>query len=70
MPSSDLKPAPGTRYNRRRVVVFIVILFVAVISFFAGRFAGGKTYIQPANIPSSAQPGSDRANIPPDSLPQ
>lgn len=56
------------RYNRRRYVMLIVIIFVIVLSFFAGKWYNHKTYINP-ETPAATQPGSDRAGIPPDSLP-
>ena len=61
---------PRGRFNRRRVMVLMVVVFVVVLSFFAGRFSGSdrKTYIQLENPAAAQHPGSDRAGIPPDSL--
>jgi hypothetical protein len=61
-------PDQFERYNRRRYVMLIVIVFVVVLSFFAGRWYNHKTYISPEN-PGAIGPGSDRKGIPPDSLP-
>ena len=56
-------------YNKRRVMVLMVVVLVIVLSFFAGRYSiNTKTYIQPSNQ-TTGQTGSDRAGIPPDSLP-
>ena len=70
MPNPDTHPgAPDTahgRYNRRRVMVLIVVVFVVVLSFFAGRHFGNKPdYIQPGNPATRQYPGSDKVGIPP-----
>jgi hypothetical protein len=70
MPNPDKYPgapgAPRGRYNRRRVMVLIVVIFVVVLSFFAGRYFGNKpSYIQPGNPAARQYPGSDRVGIPP-----
>jgi hypothetical protein len=62
------------RYNRRRYVVLIVVLFIIVISFFAGKWYGGRRgpgIPEPVPAANSSQPapnGEDRAGVPPDSL--
>ena len=53
--------------------MLIVVIFVIVVSFFAGKWYGGKrnTYISEPVPPASslpAQNGEDRAGVPPDSL--
>lgn len=73
MPNPDRSPGalhtPRGRYNRRRVMVLIVVVFVVVLSFFAGRYFGNKpAYIQPGNPAVQQYPGSDKVGIPPDSL--
>jgi hypothetical protein len=55
------------RYNRRRYVMLIVIIFVVVLSFFAGKWYSRRSYISPEN-PGAVTPGSDRKGVPPDSL--
>jgi hypothetical protein len=57
------------RYNRKRYIMLFVIVFVVVISFFAGKWYGHKTNLSPDNSGAAMQPGSDRVGIPPDSLP-
>jgi hypothetical protein len=47
--------------------MLIVIIFVIVLSFFAGKWYNHKTYMSP-EAPAATQPGSDRSGIPPDSL--
>lgn len=69
MPSSDRAPVSREGYYRRRTLVILVVIAVAVLSFFAGKYYGGRTYIQPVNPPASGQPAADHAGIPPDSLP-
>jgi hypothetical protein len=49
--------------------MLIVIVFVIVVSFFAGKWYGHKTYITPDNSGAAMQPGTERTGIPPDSLP-
>jgi hypothetical protein len=57
---------PRGRFNRRRVMVLMVVVFVVVLSFFAGRHFGNKpAYIQTGNPGALQHPGSDRAGIPP-----
>ncbi|HEV2353840.1 MAG TPA: hypothetical protein VGR89_06335 [Puia sp.] len=53
-------------FNRRRLAVVIVVIFIAVLSFFAGRLFGHVNYIEPTG--TGQHPNSDRAGIPPDSL--
>jgi hypothetical protein len=55
-------------FNKRRLVVVIVVIFLIVLSFFAGQHYGHHTYILPQDQ-GTAQPGSDRQGVPPDSLP-
>jgi hypothetical protein len=74
MPNPDKHAgAPETpygRFNRRRIMVLIVVVFVIVLSFFAGRHFGKKPdYIQTGDPALRQYPGSDRVGIPPDSLP-
>jgi hypothetical protein len=62
------------RYNRRRYVMLIVVIFIIVMSFFAGKWYGRqrRTYIQepvPSGTTPPAKNGEDRAGVPPDSLP-
>ena len=53
-------------FNRRRLAVVIVVIFIAVISFFAGRRYGHVNYLEPTG--SGQHPNSDKTGIPPDSL--
>ena len=61
------------RYNRRRYVMLIVVIFVIVMSFFAGKWYGDRRRskvpepVSPAAT-SPAPNGEDRAGVPPDSL--
>ena len=46
--------------------MLMVIIFVVVLSFFAGRVTrGSKTYIQTGNPNVMQHAGSDRSGIPP-----
>jgi hypothetical protein len=70
MPNPDNHPGapvtPRGRFNRRRVMVLVVVVFVVVLSFFAGRYFGNKpNYIQPGDPAVKQYPGSDRVGIPP-----
>ncbi len=56
-------------FNRRRIMVVMVVVLVVVLSFFAGKHYGNKSYINPQSPAAAGQVGSDRAGIPPDSLP-
>jgi hypothetical protein len=61
------------RYNRRRYVTLIVVIFVIVMSFFAGKWYGDRNRskvpepVSPAATAPAAN-GEDRAGVPPDSL--
>jgi hypothetical protein len=54
--------------NKRRLTVIIVVIFIIVLSFFAGRYSVHKPYMGSEDINSGMPPPSDRAGIPPDSL--
>jgi hypothetical protein len=55
-----------TRSNRRRLGVLIVVVFVAVLSFLAGRRFHSKPYVQDGSgLPAVPY---DSAGVPPDSL--
>jgi len=63
---AGLPETPRGRYNRRRLVVLMVIVFVVVLSFFAGRVTSrSKMYIQTGNPTLLQHPGSERTGIPP-----
>jgi hypothetical protein len=50
--------------------MLIVVIFVILASFLAGKYYNRKTYINTTESPAGAsQPGNDRQDIPPDSLP-
>lgn len=54
--------------------MLIVVIFIIVMSFFAGKWYGRqrRTYIQepvPSGTTPPAKNGEDRAGVPPDSLP-
>jgi hypothetical protein len=55
--------------NRRRLTILIVVIFVAVLSFFAGRHSWRRPYIQQDVNNSQPADPSGREGIPPDSLP-
>jgi hypothetical protein len=62
------QPDNSRSFNKRRLVVLIVVVFLIVLSFFAGQHYGRHADILPQD-PGTTRPGSDRQGIPPDSLP-
>jgi hypothetical protein len=55
-----------TRSNRRRLGVLIVVVFVAILSFLAGRRFQSRPYVQGgSDLPAVSY---DSAGVPPDSL--
>jgi hypothetical protein len=55
--------------NKRRLMVIIVLIFIVILSFFAGRYSVRRPYMGTEEI-NTAMPGSPdhREGIPPDSL--
>jgi hypothetical protein len=62
-------PDKTSRNNQRRLTVLIVVIFIAVLSFFAGRHTGHRPYTQQDVTNGQPSDPSGREGIPPDSLP-
>ncbi|HVU53664.1 MAG TPA: hypothetical protein VHD83_01355 [Puia sp.] len=54
--------------NRRRVMIVIVVVFVAILSFFAGKYSRGRIYTGTQDTNTGTTGSEDRAGVPPDSL--
>jgi len=50
-------------------MIIIVVVFVVILSFFAGRYSRGKVYTGTQDTNTGTTSSKDRAGIPPDSLP-
>jgi hypothetical protein len=60
---------PAVRPPVRRLAIFMVVVFVALVSFFVGRASHHRPYSSmDSNISNTAPDPSGRSGIPPDSL--